>query len=148
MRDSSLISGIKKKMKVLTNVWRYCNFCSCLHDSLIRDRQALGIRKESIGKKLLQEKKLNFSHATDIARSGETTNMCLKELKKETPISGTDDKINAVTPKRTENNRPRRDKGIIRSCQYCRGRHRGDCPAYGQTCKKCGHHNHFPQVCQ
>ena len=75
--------------------------------------------------------------------------MCLKELKNKTPISGTDDEINAVTPKRTENDRPRRDKGIIRFCRYCGGRHRrGDCPAYGQTCKKCGRCNHFSQVCQ
>ena len=75
--------------------------------------------------------------------------MCLKELKNKAPIYGTDNKINAVTSKRTENDRPGRDKGIIQSCRYCRGRYRrGDCPAYGQTCKKCGRHNHFPQVCQ
>jgi len=62
---------------------------------------------------LLQEKKLNLSLATDIGRSGETTNMCLKELKNKTPISGTDDEVNAVTPKRMENERPRRDRGKI-----------------------------------
>lgn len=76
--------------------------------------------------------------------------MRLKELKNKTPIPGTDDEINLVTPKRTENDRTRRDKRIIRSCRYCcGGRHRrGDCPAYGQSCKKCGHRNHFSQVCQ
>ena len=46
--------------------------------------------------------------------------MRLKELKNKTLISRRDDEINAVTPKRTENDRPRRDKGINQSCQYCR----------------------------
>ena len=34
------------------------------------------------------------------------------------------------------------------SARYCGGSHRrGDCPAYGQTCKKCSNQNHFSQVC-
>ena len=75
--------------------------------------------------------------------------MHLKELENKAPISGPNDKINAVTPKRMENERPGKDKGIIQSCRYCGGRHRrGNCPAYGQTCKRCGQHYHFPQVCQ
>ena len=75
--------------------------------------------------------------------------MHLKELKNKRPISETDDDINAFTPKRTESDRPRRDKGMIRSCRYCGGGHRrGGCPAYGQSCKKCGRRNHFAQVCQ
>ena len=45
--------------------------------------------------------------------------MCLKELKSKTPISETDGDINAVTHKRMENDRPRRDKGMIGSCWYC-----------------------------
>jgi len=64
-------------------------------------------------KKLPQEKKLSLSRAMDIGRSGKTTNIRLKELKNKTRIPGTDDEIDLVTPSRTENDRTRRDKGII-----------------------------------
>ncbi|KAK2551684.1 hypothetical protein P5673_027477 [Acropora cervicornis] len=100
-------------------------------------------------KKLPQEKKLSLSRAMDIGRSGKTTNIRLKELKNKTRIPGTDDEIDLVTPSRTENDRTRRDKGIIRSCRYCGGRHRrGDSPVCCQSCKKCARRNHFSQVCQ
>ena len=57
-------------------------------------------------------------------------------------------KLMLLHPRGRENNRPRRDKGINR-CRYCGGRHRrGDCPAYGQSCKKCDRRNHSAQVCQ
>lgn len=112
-RDQEENENIHQYETVLQKLALTCNFCSCLHDSLIRDWLVLGIRSESIQKKLLQEKKLNLSLATDIGRSGETTDMCLKELKNKTPISRTDDEVNAVTPKRMENERPRRDRGII-----------------------------------
>lgn len=121
-RDQEENESIDQYVTVLRKLAQTCNFSGCLHDSLIQDRLVLGIRNESIWKKLLQEKTPSLSRAIDIG-SGETTNMRLKELKKKTPISETDDDINAVTPKRTENDRPRRDKGMIESCRYCRGRH-------------------------
>ena len=65
----------------------YSNFATKRH------RLVLGIRDESTIKKLLQEKKRTISRAVDIGRSGETTNMRLKELKKP---SGTDEEINVL----------------------------------------------------
>ena len=144
-RDQEENESIDQYVTVLRKLAQTCNFCSCLHDSLIRDRLVLGIRDESIRKKLLQEKKLSLSRAIDVGRSGETTNIRLKELKNKTPISETGDEVNAVR----KSDRQRRDKEMIRSCRFCGGKHRrGDCPAYGQTCKKCGRRNHFSQVCQ
>ena len=144
-RDQEENESIDQYVTVLRKLAQTCNFCSCLHDSLIRDRLVLGIRDESIRKKLLQEKKLSLSRAIDVGRSGETTNIRLKELKNKTPISETDDEVNAVR----KSDRQRRDTEMIRSCRFCGGKHRrGDCPAYGQTCKKCGRRNHFSQVCQ
>ena len=52
--------SIDQYVTVLRKLAQTCNFCNCLHDSLIRDRLVLGIRNESIRKKLLQEKKLNL----------------------------------------------------------------------------------------
>ena len=133
-------------MTALRKLAQTCNFCSCLHDSLIRDRLVLGIRDESIRKKLLQEKKLNLSCAIDIGRSGETTNIRLQEIKK--PSATGSDEINAIKTKKAGNQRQRRVRETNPLCQYCGGSHRrGACPAYGQTCKKCGRQNHFSQVC-
>ena len=147
-RNQEENESIDQYVTVLRKLAQTCNFCSCLQDSLIRDRLVLGIRDESIRKKLLQEKKLNLSRAVDIGRSGETTSMRLKELKNKAVTSGTDEEINTLKTKRTENERSRRERKTIRSCRYCGGSHRrGDCPAYGQTCKKCGRRNHFSQVC-
>ena len=84
-RDQEENESIDQYVTVLRKLVQTCNFCSCLHDSLIRDRLVLGIRDESIRKKLLQEKKLSLSRAIDVRRSGETTNIRLKELKNKTP---------------------------------------------------------------
>lgn len=95
-RDQEENESIDQYVTVLRKLAQTCNFCSCLHDSLIRDRLVLGIRDDSIWKKLLQEKKLSLLRAIDVGRSGETTNIRLKEIKNKTPISETDDEVNAV----------------------------------------------------
>ena len=48
-----------------------CNFCSCLQDSLLRDRIVTGIRDELMREKLLLEQKLTLAQALDICRSNE-----------------------------------------------------------------------------
>ena len=124
-----------------------CNFCNCLSDSLIRGRFVLGIRDETIRKKLLQEKKLTLSRALDIGRSSETTNLRQKELKK--PL-GTEEEVNAL--KQNEmmgNERQRKCRDTRRgNCKYCGSNHqRGACPVFGQRCNNCGRQNHFVKVC-
>ena len=70
-RNQEENESVDQYVTALRKLPHTCNFCSCLHDSLIRDRLVLGIRDESIRKKLLQEKKLNLSHAIDIGRRGQ-----------------------------------------------------------------------------
>ena len=37
----------------------------------------------------------------------------------------------------------------MRSCKYCGKSHnKGNCPAYGKKCQKCGKENHFNAVCK
>ena len=37
----------------------------------------------------------------------------------------------------------------VRNCKYCGKSHsRGNCPAYGKKCQKCGKENHFKAVCK
>ena len=42
-----------------------------------------------------------------------------------------------------------RSNSNIRNCKYCGKSHsRGNCPAYGKKCQKCGKDNHFKSVCK
>ena len=37
----------------------------------------------------------------------------------------------------------------MKGCDYCGSNHvKGNCPAYGRTCRKCNRRNHFAQVCK
>ena len=129
--------SIEQYVTVIRKLAQTCNFCNCLSDSLIRDRFVLGIRDETIRKKLLQERKLTLSRALDIGRSGETTNLRLKELKK--PV-GTEE-VNALKQnKMMGNERQRKFRDTRRgNCKYCGSNHqRGACPAFGQRCNNCG----------
>ena len=47
------------------------------------------------------------------------------------------------------NNRNWSNSSLGRSCKYCGKSHsRGNCPAYGKKCQKCGKDNHFKSVCK
>ena len=61
-----------------------CNFCECLHDSLLRDRIVFGVREPALRKK--QERQLTLKKAIDIYKSGETTTQHLKDLTAVTPL--------------------------------------------------------------
>lgn len=135
----------------LRKLARTCNFCSCLQDSLLRDRLVLGIKDVAVRKKLLQDRQLTLQRAIDICRSGETTSKQLRELKKP-PAT---EEIHAIAGKRNKKTETgnQRDTRHTRnpSCKYCGGTHedrRSACPAFGQTCKKCARKNHFARVCQ
>ena len=86
------------------------------------------------------------SRALDIGRSGETTNLRLKELKK---TLGTEEVDALKQNKMMGNERQRKFRDTRRgNCKYCGSNHqRGACPAFGQRCNNCGRQNHFAKVC-
>jgi hypothetical protein len=146
-RNQEENESVDQYVTVIRKLAQTCNFCNCLNDSLIRDRFVLGIRDGTIRKKLLQEKKLTLSRAIDIGRSGETTNLRLKELKK---TLGTEEEVNALRQNNKKWNEQQRKFRDTRrgTCKYCGSNHqRGACPAYGQRCNNCGRQNHFAKVC-
>ena len=126
-----------------------CNFCQCLHDSLIRDKIVFGIKEPALRKRLLHERKLTLEKAIDICKSGETTARHLKDLATATDMN----EENAL--KLRDDKKPKLPKGPTDSknakrCKYCGGNHelkREKCPAYGKTCGKCGKSNHVARVC-
>ena len=64
----------------LRNLSKTCNFCECLHDSLIREQIVMGVRDNAIRKQLLQEKKLTLNTCIDICRSAKATASQLKAM--------------------------------------------------------------------
>ena len=56
----------------LKSLRKTCNFCTCLSDSLLRDRIVLGIRDDHARKRLLQERKLDSKQCIDICKSVES----------------------------------------------------------------------------
>ena len=98
------------------------------------------------GRNYYKRRSLTFRTPSIKGEEGETTNIRLQEIKK--PSTPGSDEINAIKTKKAGNQRQRRVREINRLCRYCGVSHRrGACPAYGQTCKKCGRQNHFSQVC-
>ncbi len=80
-RDKSDEESVDQYVTSLRKLAQTCNFCACLHDSLIRDRLVLGINDKVLQKKLLQDRNLTLSRAIDICRSNETMKKQLKSLK-------------------------------------------------------------------
>lgn len=63
----------------LRTLAKTCNFCDCMHDSIIRDRIVLGIKDKHTRKRLLQERKLTLKTCIDLCKSNEATNVQLKQ---------------------------------------------------------------------
>ena len=64
----------------LKTLAKTCNFCDCLHDSLIRDRNVLEIKDEQTTKKFLRIRDLPLNRCIDICRSEEVTALHMKSL--------------------------------------------------------------------
>ena len=60
-RDQEPDESIDAYVLALRKLAQACNLCSCLHDSVIRDRIVLGVRSKQLRKRLLQERKLTLS---------------------------------------------------------------------------------------
>ena len=70
--------SIDTYITALKIIAKTCNFCQCLHDSLIRDQIVVGVRDNTVRKRLLQERKLTLNHCIDTCRGAEATTSRLK----------------------------------------------------------------------
>ena len=120
---------------------------NCAHDEItldeiLRDRLVLGVRDEKVRERLLRVNDLTLSKAIDICKAAEQTSQQLKII-----ASGTEEAVGAI---KTEN---KNDQGLNSrkrpECRFCGYHHANrQCPAYGQTCRKCGQKNHFQSKCR
>ncbi|CAG2188276.1 unnamed protein product [Mytilus edulis] len=136
-----------------------CNY-GAINDSLVRDRIVCGISNSSLRERLLRTLDLTLDKTMQLGRAAELTNERIKTLENPTAASNTE--VNAVRNRTKPNTKfkqkqstyVKHDKQQYRNnnnCKYCGRKHehsRSSCPAYGQTCRKCGKTNHFESVCQ
>ncbi len=152
--------SFKAYVVTLRALAKSCNYGQ-LTDDFIRDRIVVGVRENSLRKKLLQTRDLTLQNCIDICRASEATNQQLRSM------SQTDD-IHAVSSKRDgkkdKENQRGRTKGLtqegkqleqkqqsILKCKYCGKSHRHikeECPVWGKKCLKCNKSNHFASQCQ
>ena len=154
-RNQESDESIDVYVAALRKLAQTCNFCKCLHDTLIRDRIVLRVKSKQLRKRLLQERKLTLSKRVDICRSSEATTSQLQA------ISGTDnEEINKLKQRDSRFNTSQRNKAEkfkaekfphrnSKQCKFCGGEHvlkKEKCPAWGSKCSNCGDRNHFAKV--
>ena len=128
-----------------------CNFGD-LQESLIRDRIVVGLRDNSVRKRLLQESKLTLKFTIDICKSSETTHRQLKAM-------NSDDVSYMKNVKKTDTagqaaagyqKKKRYNFKTQKECTFCGNKHprkKELCPVYGKICSKCQLRNHFAVKC-
>ncbi|XP_060076924.1 uncharacterized protein K02A2.6-like [Ylistrum balloti] len=145
-RDQEQSENIDTYVSILRTLAKTCNY-GALEDDLIRDRMVIGIRDNNTRKKLLQDAKLKLNTCIDVCRASEKTSKQLREI--------TQEEVHVVRKHQTKGQR-QNEKSFSKSkskieCKFCGRIHahkKEACPAWGQTCHKCGRDNHFEIKCQ
>ena len=127
-RNQEENESIEVYVTALRALAKTCNFCDCMHDSIIRDRIVLGIQDKQTRKRLLQERKLTLKTCIDMCKSSEATNAQLKT------ISATQsEEVHSVRhqpPKRRDFDRSKKGRErepetkLRKTCKFCGQTHR------------------------
>ena len=153
-RNQEENKSIEVYVTALRALAKTCNFCDCMHDSIIRDWIVLGIQDKQTRKRLLQERKLTLKTCIDMCKSSEATNAQLKTIS-----ASQSEEVHSVRhqpPKcrdfdRSKKGRERElETKLRKTCKFCGQTLRfekGKCPAWGAKCTKCGGRNHFATQC-
>ena len=113
----------------------------------------LGLRDDKMRERLLRINDLTLEKAIDICKASEQTSAQLQAMQ-----SGNQDVVSFVRKRQishapanrtyTKTSTPKRAQEY-QECKYCGRKHgKRDCPAYGQTCRKCGKKKHFQVKCR
>ena len=160
-REKESFDSFLKDIKTQVNQCAYGD----MKDELLRDRIVVGITSESMQEKLLQTKDLTLQKAIDMCKASvvaKTQAAGIKQASAEVEESISKLKIDRDNNATSNSNRSdyrnnqnrgrrgniRRQTSQITQCDYCGGSHqRGNCPAWGKTCGKCGKQNHYTSKC-
>ena len=145
-RDQGPTETVDQYMMELHRISANCDLESITPDQILRDRLVTVIRDAKVRERLLRDNKLTLEKALDIVRAAESTTAQMKEMNLEAEIHAV---RQTQQHDRSKEDVPKSDKVVIKDCKYCgRDHEKRKCPAFGQTCRKCGVKNHFAVKCQ
>lgn len=155
-KEGEPIDSFVKRLKTQATKCEFGN----LRDRMLLCRIVFGISSDKLKERMLRDNQMTLERAMNDIRAAEATLTQLNE------IAGGSKAINvasmkeqsAFKPKDTPqdskksvaavSNQPSHTVKKVKDCRFCGYDHaRGKCPAYGQTCKKCGKKNHFARRC-
>lgn len=141
MRNQGTDEGFDKYVTELKMLASTCNFGD-IKDSLIRDRIVCSTNSPSLRERLLREENLTLQKCVQICRATELSRENSKTIEGKAV-----EEIHVLTHKTPKNDKQKADI----TCKFCGKAHERDkrkCPAYGETCRKCGKANHFAALCK
>ncbi|KAM4771141.1 LOW QUALITY PROTEIN: uncharacterized protein WCC33_002970 [Rhinophrynus dorsalis] len=145
--------SIDQYVTELRNCSKTCEFGE-LTNSLIKDRTVCGIPDNGLKERLLREQDLDLEKALVLCRAAETVKSQAKKITNETCVV---DQLRKCEQKRNMVKKQMQSaKGKILDlnkrqtpCNRCLTEHSPKkCPAYGQSCNKCGKLNHYARCCK
>ena len=116
-------------------------------DMMLLCRVVFGSTDVKLKERLLRDNTMTLDRAIQEIRASQVTKSQLKHI-------ATGDTIATLSSQSVKNESvpaAKYDSLAAKKldCRYCGYEHvRGKCPAYGQTCKRCGGKNHFQKKCQ
>ncbi|KAK9739665.1 hypothetical protein QE152_g8835 [Popillia japonica] len=109
-----------------------------MQDELLLDKIIVSINDLNISQKLWSDKKITLADAIDSIRLAELSK---KQMRSE--------EVNLLKHTGKKNWKGNKSKNKEWTCWFCALKHeKGQCPAKGQKCHKCGKLNHFAVVCK
>ena len=110
------------------------------------------VADDNLRERLLRVQDLNLEGAVRMCRATETTKERMKEIKlEEKEIHAVKSKNHPKLFKQKHASKSFVNKGYPKEkqkqCKRCGEMHGKDCPAKGQTCKKCGKRDHYAKMC-
>ena len=107
-------------------------------DEMVRDRIVFGVSSPKIREKLISVgSDLTLRKAVEIAHTVELSQTQLKTMAGESSAASS---VNSIKTGQTK---------FYKNCYFCgRDHSKGQCPAFGTTCSKCGMKNHWTKQCE
>ena len=113
---------------------------------MLRDRIVLGIRNNDTQTELLEVRNLTLAKCVDICKASENVQTQNRGLHPEVTV----DKVRLQRPRYRRGKQEKEYLKPRKLCKFCGGKHKlrkEECPAFTQTCRKCGERNHFACCC-
>ena len=134
--DGESVDSFLKRLKTQANK---CEFGD-LKDRMLLCRLLFGLKSAKLQERLLRDADITLDRAVSDIRASEVTRAQLSHVadgdKSSASISKVDARPIVVSEAQKFN------------CKFCGYQHaKGRCPAYGQSCRKCGGKNHFAKKC-